>query len=206
MSPENVSGLELKWQSKLKNEAYKLSALTAPIVVSNISTVRGVRGVVYVAGITGTVFALDAQTGEGLWSHTFRSVVLPGKGGYQGTFLCPNGITATPVADRATGILYVIAPNGSLYGLDLGGGRVRYGPVQFVAPFSKYWSLNLVDDNVYTVLTQGCGGGISASSSTGCGRAARARRRCPSRTSTRCSWTARWRPGGARTAAWRSAR
>ena len=161
LSPENVSGLELKWQSKLKNEAYKLSALTAPIVVSNISTVRGVRSVVYVAGITGTVFALDAQTGEGLWSHTFRSVVLPGKGGYQGTFLCPNGITATPVADRATGILYVIAPNGSLYGLDLGGGRVRYGPVQFVAPFSKNWSLNLVHDNVYTVLTQGCGGGIS---------------------------------------------
>jgi outer membrane protein assembly factor BamB len=161
LNPENVSGLELAWKAKLKNEPYSLSALTAPIVVSKVSTTRGVRSVVYVAGITGTVFALDAQTGEQLWSHTFRSVILPGKGGYQGTFLCPNGITATPIADTATGILYVIAPNGALYGLDLGGGHVRYGPVQFVAPFSKNWSLNFVDGTVYTVLTQGCGGGIS---------------------------------------------
>src|SRR5690349_18739045 len=91
LNPENVSGLELKWKAKLKNASYGLSALTAPIVVSNVSTVRGVRTVVYVAGVTGTVFGLDAQTGEELWTHTFRSVVLPGKGGYQGTFLCPNG-------------------------------------------------------------------------------------------------------------------
>src|SRR5215831_13569991 len=81
LNPENVSSLELKWKSKQKNEAYKLSALTAPIVVSNVSTLRGVRSVVYMAGIAGTVFALDAQTGEEMWSHTFRSVVLPGKGG-----------------------------------------------------------------------------------------------------------------------------
>src|SRR5260370_14498497 len=82
----NISGLQLKWKSKLKNEAYRLSALTAPIVASSVSTVRGVRSVVYVAGITGTVFALDAQTGEALWTRTFRSVVLPGKGAYQATF------------------------------------------------------------------------------------------------------------------------
>jgi hypothetical protein len=63
LSPENVSHLELKWKSRLKNAAYQLSALTAPIVVSNISTARGVRSLVYVAGITGTVFALDAQNG-----------------------------------------------------------------------------------------------------------------------------------------------
>ena len=103
-----------------------------------------------------------AQTRVSNCRHTSpASVVLPGKGGYQGTFLCPNGITATPVADTATGILYVIAPNGPLYGLDLGGGNVRYGPVQFVAPFSKNWSLNLVDGTIHTVLAQGCGGGIS---------------------------------------------
>src|SRR5262249_29157945 len=64
LTPDNVSHLKLKWKSKLKNEAYKLFALTAPIVASNISTARGVRSLVYVAGITGTVFALDAQTGE----------------------------------------------------------------------------------------------------------------------------------------------
>jgi outer membrane protein assembly factor BamB len=157
----NVSRLELKWKARLKNAAYSLSALTAPIVASGISTIHGVRSVVYVAGIAGEVFALDAQTGGELWTHTFRYVVSPGKGGYQGTFLCPNGITATPVIDKSAQVLYVIAGNGSLYGLDLGSGRVRYGPVQFVAPFSKNWSLNLADGVIYTVLSQGCGGGIS---------------------------------------------
>lgn len=161
LKPENVSGLELKWKTKLPASSYKLSALTAPIVVSRVSTSKGVRTVVYTAGIQGTMFALDAQTGEQLWHHEFRSVILPGKGGYQGTFLCPNGITATPAADPSTGILHVIAPNGSLYGLDLGSGEVRYGPIQFVAPFAKSWSLNVVNGVVYTVLTQGCGGGVS---------------------------------------------
>jgi outer membrane protein assembly factor BamB len=161
LSPANASNLELKWKAKLKNEAYSLSALTAPVVASDIATVQGVRSVVYVAGIKGTVFALDAQTGAELWTHTFRYVVSPGKGGYQGTFLCPNGITATPVIDKSTSILYVIAGDGALYGLDLGSGKVRYGPVQFVAPFSKNWSLNLAGGTVYTVLSQGCGGGLS---------------------------------------------
>jgi outer membrane protein assembly factor BamB len=161
LAPENVSNLRLKWKTKVKNEAYSLSALTAPVVAADISTSHGPRPVVYAAGIGGTVFALDAETGEELWTHTFKYVVLPGKGGYQGTFLCPNGITATPVIDRSTNRLYVIAGDGALYGLDLGSGRVRYGPVQFVAPFSKNWSLNLLDGIIYTTLAQGCGSGLS---------------------------------------------
>src|SRR6516162_11308247 len=108
LNPQNVSKMALAWKAKLKNEPYSLSALTAPVVASGISTVKGVRSVVYVAGITGTVFALDAESGEELWSHTFKYVVLPGKGGYQGTFLCPNGITATPVIDKPTNTLFVI--------------------------------------------------------------------------------------------------
>ncbi len=161
LTPENVSGLGLNWKSKVKNEPYRLSALTAPVVASGISTSHGVRSVVYVAGISSQVFALDAETGEELWTHTFKSVVLPGKGGYQGTFLCPNGITSTPVIDKTTSILYVIAGDGALFGLDLGSGKVRYGPVQFVAPFAKSWSLNLVDGVIYTTLAQGCGNGLS---------------------------------------------
>jgi len=161
LSPENVGKLGLKWKSKLRNEPYSLAALTAPVVAGGVSTAKGVRSVVYVAGITGAVFALDAETGDELWNHGFRYAVLPGKGRYQGTFLCPNGITATPVIDKTTNSLYVIAGNGALYGLDLGSGAVRYGPVQFVAPYSKNWSLNLVNGVIYTVLAQGCGDGLS---------------------------------------------
>ena len=161
LNPANVSDLSLLWKSKLPNQFYLTAAVTAPVVTSNVSTVKGVRSVVYVAGLGGTVFALDVETGEQLWSHTFKYVVLPGKGGYQGTLLCPNGITATPVIDKSTGILYQIAADGALYGLDLGSGTVRYGPVQLVAPFAKSWSMNLVDGRIYTVLSQGCGNGLS---------------------------------------------
>lgn len=161
LGPSNAANLGLRWKRKVDNEAYSLSALTAPVVAEGVSTAKGIRDVVYVAGIRGTVFALDAVTGEELWNHPFKLVVLPGKGGYQGTFLCPNGITATPVIDKRTHSLYVIAGEGALYGLDLGSGAVRYGPVQFVAPFAKSWSLNLVGSTVYTVLSQGCGSGLS---------------------------------------------
>ena len=161
ISPANAPSMHLLWKAKLENESFRLSALTAPVVATKIPTPDGARTVVYVCGIKGIVFALEAETGKVLWSHTFRSSILPGKGRYQGTFLCPNGITATPVIDRKTNLLYAIAPNGALYGLDLTTGTVRYGPVHFVAAYSKNWSLSLVDGVVYTTLAQGCGDGIS---------------------------------------------
>jgi outer membrane protein assembly factor BamB len=161
ISRDNASTMVLKWKSKLANDSYSLSALTAPVVASGVSTAHGIRTVVYVAGIGGTVFGLDAGTGEQLWTHSFKYRIQPGHGGYQGTFLCPNGITATPVIDKSTQILYVVAADGALYGLDLGSGAVRYGPVQFVASYAKAWSLNLVNGIVYTTLSQGCGTGLS---------------------------------------------
>lgn len=161
ITPENASTLMLKWKAKLPNDSYSLSALTAPVVASDVPTVHGIRTVVYVAGIGGTVFALDSTTGEQLWTRTFKYRIQPGKGGYQGTFLCPDGITATPVIDKSTDVLYVVAADGALYGLDLGSGAIRYGPVQFVASYAKAWSLSLVNGVVYTTLSQGCGAGLS---------------------------------------------
>jgi outer membrane protein assembly factor BamB len=161
ISVANASSLHLKWKAKLENEFYRLSALTAPVVATKVPIGDDLRTIVFEGGIKGTVFALDAENGKVIWTHTFRSSVLPGKGRYQGTFLCPNGITATPVIDRRTNLLYVIAPNGALYGLDLATGAVRSGPVHFVAAYSKNWSLNLVDGVLYTTLAQGCGDGIS---------------------------------------------
>lgn len=159
LSPDNVSTLKLQWKTRVNNQFYSLSALTAPVVMARVSTAKAVRSVVYVAGISGTVFALDAQTGEVVWSRTLRSMATPRKAGLQGTFLCPNGITATPLADEKTGMLYVIAADGALYGLDLATGSIQYGPMPLVAPFAKSWSLNLHEGSVYTTVSNGCGGG-----------------------------------------------
>src|SRR5690242_2341053 len=62
LTPENASKMTRLWKAKLKNEPYSLSSLTPPVIASGISTGKGIRSVVYVAGIGGTVFALDAET------------------------------------------------------------------------------------------------------------------------------------------------
>ena len=80
-------------------------------------------------------------------------------------WLCPNNLNATPTIDRARGLIYVIAADGKFYGLDLTTGATKFGPVQFVAPYAKDWSLNFANGIVYTAISQGCGGapsGVSA--------------------------------------------
>ena len=161
LTPENVSNLKLKWKVKVDNQGSLLYALTPPIVAVGVSTSSGLKNVVYVAGKEGKVFALDSETGQLFWKWEDRRYAIPTDIGLQGSVYCPNGVIATPTFDRRTEILYTIAEGGALYGLDLGSGKVRFGPVQFVTPFSKNWSLNLVGDTIYTTLAQGCGGGLS---------------------------------------------
>jgi len=157
-NPENVPELKLLWKTQIKNEARSLTALTAPVVADGITTTKGVRNLVYVAGSSDNINALDAETGELIWSRTFESHVLPKD---KGMWLCPNNLNDTPVIDRERGVVYVIAEDGKFYGLDLGTGEDRTRPVQFVPPYAKDWSLNLVNHVVYTSISQGCGGALS---------------------------------------------
>jgi outer membrane protein assembly factor BamB len=158
LNVKNVSGLKLLWKAQIKNEARSLAALTAPIVAEGITTPKGIRSMVYVAGSSDNINALDAHTGELIWSRAFESHVLPKDAGM---WLCPNNLNATPTIDRERGLIYVIAADGKFYGLDLGTGKTRNGPVQFVPPFTKDWSLNLSNGIVYTSTSQGCGGARS---------------------------------------------
>jgi outer membrane protein assembly factor BamB len=154
-SPSNVGGLELKWARQLENVPLALDALTAPVTSSKVMTPRGVRNIVYVAGSSNTFFALDADDGTMLWNRTFDSAVVPDSDSF---FLCPNAVNATPTIDRAQSIIYTIAQDGKLYGLDLGSGKNKFGPFQFIPAFAKAWSLNFIDGVVYTSTSQGCGG------------------------------------------------
>ncbi len=158
ISPQNAGQLELKWKTHVKNEPKSLTALTAPVVAGGVATAAGPKTLVYVAGSSDEFYALDAATGREVWHREFSTDVLPKD---PGMWLCPNNLNDTPVIDKGAGRLYVIASDGKLYGLALGTGEVEFGPVQFVPPFSKNWSLNLADDVVYTSISQGCGGAPS---------------------------------------------
>jgi outer membrane protein assembly factor BamB len=157
-TPHNVSGLKLLWKVQVKNEARSLAALTAPVVAEGVTTATGIRSVVYVGGSSNNLSAFDARTGEAIWNLEFETHVLPKD---EGMWLCPNNLNATPTIDRARGLIYAIAADGKFYGLDLGTGKTRFGPVQFVPAYSKNWSLNLWQGTVYTSISQGCGGARS---------------------------------------------
>lgn len=155
LSPENVGGLELKWATQVDNVPLALSSLTAPVVAGHVVTPQGSKTVAFVAGSSDTFFALDSEDGKVLWSKTFDSAVLPADESY---YLCPNAVNATPAIDQSKSLVYTIARDGKLYGLDLGSGAIKFGPFQFVPAFAKAWSLNFYEGVIYTSTSQGCGG------------------------------------------------
>ncbi len=155
LTAQNAKDLELKWSVQLDNIPLALSALTAPVVANDVVTPSGIKTLVYVAGSSNHLFAVDAATGQVVWQRTFQSFVAAKEDAY---YLCPNAINATPVIDRRQNMIFALAYDGRLFGLDLGTGSIRFGPFQLVPAFSKPWSLNLNNGFVYTTTSQGCGG------------------------------------------------
>jgi outer membrane protein assembly factor BamB len=158
LNPQTVGNLMLKWKAKLPVQPRSLTALSAPVVATDVMTVKGPKTVVYIAGSDDQFFAIDAANGGVLWSHDFETHTLPKDAGM---WLCPNNANATPTIDRSRNLVFSVASDGRIYGMDLSTGEVRFGPVQFVPAYAKDWSLNLDHGFVYTSISQGCGGAQS---------------------------------------------
>ena len=155
LSPANVAGLSLLWETSLENAPVALSALTAPLVADDVQTSAGQKTLVFLAGSSNTFFAVDAENGKVVWSRTLTSLAVPKEEPF---YLCPNTPNATPVIDKAHQIIYTIGVDGRVYGLDLATGKVRFGPFAFIPAFAKAWSLNLHNGLLYTTTSQSCGG------------------------------------------------
>jgi hypothetical protein len=155
LNTKNAGDLELKWKVQVKNEPRSIFSLMPPVVASGVNTAQGKKTLVIVAGVSDSIFALDAENGATVWTRAFDTHVLPKDEAF---WLCPNSVNATPTIDRNRGLVFAMAVDGRLYGLDLGTGEVAFGPAQLVAPFSKNWSLNLFEGSVLTSVSQGCGG------------------------------------------------
>lgn len=157
LDKKNVGKLRLLWSTKLSTPPVNtaLITLTSPIVVQGVATADGPKDMVYIVGIDDTAFAIDANTGKVAWQKTFPN---PHKPLRPPTVNCSNTEQATPVADKKNGILYFTAGDGMLRGLSLADGSEKITATQMVAPFSRNWSLNLVDNLVYTAAGRGCGG------------------------------------------------
>ena len=61
---DSLKQFKLLWKLKLDNESRGLNSLTAPVIFGPIITHRGMKELVFVAGASGNVYALDADLGR----------------------------------------------------------------------------------------------------------------------------------------------
>jgi outer membrane protein assembly factor BamB len=160
LSAENVSRLELKWKIRVSTVPNKtvLSTLTAPLVVGDVRTVQGSKNVVFIVGSDDVIFALDESSGRILWQKSFAGSISSDQ---PATWLCPNTQNSTPVIDKQNATIYLITSDGKLRALNISNGQERFPPIDFVTPFARTWSLNLIDHVIYTSVARGCGGAVS---------------------------------------------
>lgn len=143
---ENVKQLRLLWSRTLDSTPVELNAATAPLIA----------GQVVIAGTADDrLYGFDATSGKLLWSRQFDTQGEP-LNRAAGGWLCPDAMQATPVIDLPGKTVYAVSRDGRLRALDYSTGEDKHQPVQFTPPFSRSWSLNLVEGVVYTATSQSC--------------------------------------------------
>lgn len=161
LTPANVGGMKLLWQTKLDNQPRQMHSLLEPLVIGRVNTSTGPREMVFQAGVSDNVYALDAHTGAIVWQHHFDSTYQdpPGRGA---SVLCPGGMTANITIGPGDGagnyIVYAASWDGRLHRLNAADGTPIAPPEKFMPPNGKPYALNLVDNVIYTHSAQGCGG------------------------------------------------
>jgi outer membrane protein assembly factor BamB len=159
LSKNTIRNLELKWKIQIdKNVPVDIesgaSMLTAPLVVEGVRTSQGSKTLVLTLAASNTFVAVDADSGHVVWERKFDNAVQPSS---PANWVCTNTSTATPVVDKTKGVVYVLSADGRLHTLVIGNGDEELPPREFVAPFSRNWSMNLVDGVLYTTVGRGCG-------------------------------------------------
>ena len=156
LSPKNVSRLKQLWSTQLSvpTDKYVLSTMTAPVLVAGVATPSGPKDMLFILGANNVIFALDANSGQVMWQKSFPN---PATALKPRDWLCPNTPNDTPTIDKARGVVFFITGDGVLRGLNLVDGAERLTPVPMVAPFARAWSLNLIDNVLYSTSGRACG-------------------------------------------------
>ena len=157
----NARNLQLDWKLQLDNQPKELNGLTSPIVIEPVYTSHGAQEYVIVGGSDDNLYAIDADTGKIVWQKHFINSAPPPMGFMsEGYYFCPNALNDTPVIGTAPfpmgPTVFVISIDGKLHALNVVNGEDRFPPKPFVPAYSKNWSLNFVDNVIYTSTSQGC--------------------------------------------------
>jgi outer membrane protein assembly factor BamB len=157
LSPKTVGKMRLLWSTQLTTAAHALvlSTLTAPVVAAGVATPGGAKDLVFSIGMDDVLSAVDAANGKIVWQKSFPNTL---KALRPASISCSNTEQATPTIDKARGAIYFTTSDGKLRGAHLSDGGEALTPTDMVQPFSRNWSLNLIDNVVYTTTARGCGG------------------------------------------------
>ncbi len=136
----------------------RYSTLTEAVVVNHVQTQQGEKNLVYVGSRDNTIYAIDADKGSLVWTRSFPN---PQQPPVAPSANCPENMNATPVADREKGVLYFLPNDGKLRGISLADGADRLAAIPFLPPFSRNFSLNLVNGWIVTGTVRGCANAIS---------------------------------------------
>jgi outer membrane protein assembly factor BamB len=162
ITTKNVGKLQLLWSVKVPAKTVGMQSFREPLIVTGVKTADGPRTLAIVAAAANDVFAVDAESGKVAWQTKLKwASDKPQEPGEGSGFICTNALSATPVVspiEAPVRRLYVLASDGYLHILDLSTGA-ESDPIQVLSlPYGKPYGLNLVNNVVYTVTGQGCGG------------------------------------------------
>lgn len=110
ITPANVASLWRRFQVLLPAVAGG-----TPVFLANVATANGVRDVLYVATMSGHIYALDARTGATIWAH-----LVPCGTSTVGGFGCNT--TSSPAIDPSRRFVYAYGLDGFVHKYAVGDG------------------------------------------------------------------------------------
>ena len=162
---DSLKQFKLLWKLKLDNESRGSNSLTAPVIFGPIITHRGMKELVFVAGASGNVYAVDADLGRIFWKRRVGTEVAA-----LSKWPCSSALTAAPVLAPQVAPndasedptpprpIYVLASDGALHTIRTSNGQVIGTPVKFLPPNARASNLNFAGQSVYATTSGNCNG------------------------------------------------
>jgi len=191
ISKQRIKEFRLLWKLKLDNQTRALHSLTAPLIVNaqyrDLAVIAGTSDNLYVldADLGRLLWKKHfdyksdkPQDQNATWlcpgGLVATPVITPAVAVGRGARGAPAAASAlasagTPVpagrgggGGRAPRSIYVVSGDGNLHQLSLNDGEELAPPAKFMPPNGKPYSLNLVDNTIYAITGQRCGGNPNA--------------------------------------------
>ena len=188
---DSVKDLQLLWKIKLEAQSRGSRQVMPPVILGRLISYRGFRELGFVATNADLVYSLDVDLGTIFWTkHLEYSTRDPQI--MTSTWRCPGGLTAMPTmpvpaprggaAGRGApapavppvpgqrgspfiggpASVYAISSDGRLHRLNTSTGDDMTQPISVIPANARATNLTMVDNVIYTVTSNECGGAPNA--------------------------------------------